>query len=201
MNTLQPNIAQIDSLKQTIKSANTDLRKGVNLPSKGASEETAKVQVKNTNNDSAPKSAENDPLKEKVKLEISEYLKMVSRLENKLKQGSIEDEELTEIISALEKQILSFSDQKKDRFKNLPFMKSYGVQNLKDMKDVLTDMFMKPAERDTLFEFLKSPEFMALLLNNSNPHVYSPPVGAAAGSSSQPQPGVQGRPSHPPGIS
>ena len=54
---------------------------------------------------------------EKESPEIDEYLKMISRFENKVKQDEIKKEDLDKVLMALEEKILSLDDQQKIKLK------------------------------------------------------------------------------------
>jgi len=102
------------------------------------------------------------------KPKIDEYLKMISRLENKVKKDEIADEELEKVIKSLEEKILSLDDQQKLKLKNLKFFKKQGIENVKTLKKTLENMFHDEIEQKTLFDFLKSQEFITVLLNGDD---------------------------------
>lgn len=96
---------------------------------------------------------------------INEYLKMISRFENKVKQNEIEDKDLEKVMKALEEKILSMNTAQKNRLKNIDFFKKKGVENLKNMKESLLELFESEKDRGKFFDFLKSPDFVNVLLN------------------------------------
>ena len=111
-------------------------------------------------------------------LGINEYLKIISRLENKLGQGELSPEDLQQITSSLETKILALPDVQKTRLRNMELFKKNGIDNIKDLKKTLSEMFNDMSKKDDVFAFLKSPEFMSVLLNEpGKPMSYSPPVG------------------------
>lgn len=113
--------------------------------------------------------------------QINEYLKMISRFENKVKQDQIDEKDLERVMQALEDKILSLNSQQKNRLKNIELFKTKGIENLKNMKESLIEMFESKEEREAFFEFLKSPEFVTLLLNEQKPlEGYSPAAKAQA---------------------
>ncbi len=108
--------------------------------------------------------------------EINEYLKIISRLENKAKDQKLNKEEMEKVTKSLEERIVSLSDQQKTQLRNLKFLKEKGIKNIKELNSTLTKMFNDNQERGSLFDFLKSPDFMAILLNEKGkPDLYSPP--------------------------
>jgi len=111
---------------------------------------------------------------------INEYLKMISRFENKVKQDQIENADLEKVIKALEEKILSMNEPQKQKLKNIDFFKKRSIENLKTMKETLTNMFNDKLQRDRFFEFLKSPEFITVLLNEPDKaNGYPPPKTVA----------------------
>lgn len=108
---------------------------------------------------------------------VNEYLKMISRFENKVKLDQIEEKDLERVIKALEEKILSMNTQQKNRLKNIELFRKSGVENLKNMKETLLELFENKSTRDTFFEFLKSPEFVTILMNEQEQlKGYSPPT-------------------------
>ncbi|MCP4750332.1 MAG: hypothetical protein GY866_05540 [Proteobacteria bacterium] len=107
--------------------------------------------------------------------EIDAYMKMISRLENKVKQDQFEKTDLVKLFTALEDKILSLKEHQKNRLKDLDFFKKNGIDNLKTLKANLTNMFDDNLERDGVLEFLKSPELVTILLKEQNgQNAYSP---------------------------
>ena len=108
--------------------------------------------------------------------QVNEYLKMISRFENKVKQDEIEEKDLERVMKALEEKILAMNTQQKNRLKNIELFKTKGIENLKTMKETLVEMFESKTEQEMFFEFLKSPEFVTVLLNEPDQMKnYSPP--------------------------
>jgi len=108
--------------------------------------------------------------------EINEYLKMISRFENKVKKDEVGEEDLNKILQALEERIVSLEEQDKTKLKNLEFFKQHHIENLKTMRETLAEMFNDELERETFFEFLKSPEFISILLSQEEKMTaYAPP--------------------------
>ncbi len=113
----------------------------------------------------------------KDKLEVNDYLKILSRLENKLDLEEITDEDLDKITTSLEERILALNDVQQNRLRNMEFFKQNGIDNTKELKQTLIEMFEDIDKRTELFEFLKSPEFMSILLNEAEkPFTYPSPV-------------------------
>ena len=114
------------------------------------------------------------------KLEVNDYLKILSRLENKLNLEEVTDKDLEKITTSLEERILSLTDIQKTRLRNTEFFKQNNIDNINELKKTLLEMFEDVDKRVELFEFLKSPEFMSMLLNESDkPFTYPAPLSGA----------------------
>jgi len=119
---------------------------------------------------------------------INEYLKMISRFENKVKQNEIGDKDLEKVMKALEEKILSMNTAQKNRLKNIDFFKKKGIDNLKNMKTSLVKLFESEKDRGKFFDFLKSPDFVNVLLNEQERIKGYTPAANAPNSKSSTQP-------------
>lgn len=170
MNIVQPASHSQDKVGNLVKHPRADNRKETEVSNQDAAKQAKNIKKPDPSSPSLNKNIANEAGKDKGqdKLEVNEYLKILSRLENKLNLDQLKDDDLDKISASLEERILMLSDQQKTRLKNMPFFKENGIENIKDLKQTLFDMFKDVDEREPLFEFLKSPEFMSLLLNESN---------------------------------
>lgn len=108
---------------------------------------------------------------------IDEYLTLISRLENRIKNGEIKDEELNKILTALEKKIESLSDKSRIRLFQLDEFKKMKIEDQKLLKKALIERIKDTRERDKVFNFLKSKEFIATLKGQPDkPLTYNKPV-------------------------
>ena len=180
MNTLSNSSSSSDKVK-TFNTSTAPNKKRATLEGKG--EDQRALHVKKGKESGRPvekKAIENKTGlqngSDKKSTEIDEYMKIVSRLENKLKTGDLEEKDLEKITTALEKKIKSLSDQQKSRLKKMKLFKKEGIKNIKDIIDSITKMFRKGSERERLFSFLKDPEFLSILMGKEGQwSVYSPP--------------------------
>jgi len=107
--------------------------------------------------------------------EVELYLKMLSRFENKLKKDEIEEKELDKVFDNLSKRIESLNSTRKKRLMDSQFFKKNNIINLKTMKDSLTELFQDDKKRVDGFDFLRSPEFISLIHNQTDAsQTYSP---------------------------
>jgi len=180
MNTAQISSSNPDKHRSYPKAQKPDRQKPENSPEKMANQaDSVKRPEQALKTDKTLKAKESDKNSEKDKLEVNDYLKILSRLENKLNLEEITDEDLDKITTSLEERILALTDVQKNRLRNMEFFKQNGIENTKELKQTLLEMFEDPDQRGELFEFLKSPDFMSILLNESDkPFTYPAPVNA-----------------------
>ena len=179
MNTVPTTSGKPDKINSIVRNHRTDKRKDSEVSTDQLSNQTSKINPKGTSSLSTAKnqSDENDLEKGKDKLEVNEYLKLVSRLENKLKMGELEESELEKISQSLEDSVLSLNDVQKNRLLKMAFFKKFNIDNIKDLKKTMFDLFKDVNEREELFEFLKNKEFISILLNETEkPSIYSAPT-------------------------
>ncbi|NQU65325.1 MAG: hypothetical protein HQ517_13720 [SAR324 cluster bacterium] len=191
MNTSQINSSGLGRIQDPTKNAST--RKEDPLEKKQNHENSA-AQTKKTNRAEILSSLKDTKKTDRLKKEfeestpqISDYMKMISRFENKVKQDEIDKKDLDRLMQSLEEKILSLNDQQKTKLKNIEFFKKRGIENLKSMRETLIEMFDSEKDRENFFEFLKSPEFVTLLLNEQEQlNSYKPPAGGLNNQSPKP---------------
>ena len=132
--------------------------------------------------------------------EIEQYLKMLSRFENKLKKDEIEEKELDKIFDNLSERIGTLNTTRKKRLMDSQFFKKNDIINLKTMKDSLTELFQDDKKRVDGFDFLRSPEFISLIHNQTDAsQTYSPTsVKAKSMEATQTEPAVKAETTPPP---
>ena len=169
MNTSQLNSSSLGRIQDPTKNA---LNRKENPLGKQQKPENSAARTKQTNKaeilsslKDSKKTEGSEKKFENASPQINEYMKMISRFENRVKQDKVEKEDLERVMQALEDKILSLNEQQKLKLRNIEFFKKKGIENLKTMKETLIEMFDNETERETFFEFLKSPEFVTVLLN------------------------------------
>jgi len=184
MNTSKLNSSSLGRIQDATKNA---LNRKDNPLGKKQKPENSAARTKQTNKAEIlsslkdPKKTESlDNKFENASPQINDYMKMISRFENKVKQDEIEKEDLERVMQALEDKILSMNEQQKTKLKNIDFFKKRGIENLKSMRETLIEMFDDEKERENVFEFLKSPEFVTLLMNEQKPLENYKPTSAGA---------------------
>ena len=114
--------------------------------------------------------------------EVSEYLKMISRLENSVKKDEVKEADVDKVLEALDDRIDTLSKSEKKKLEQISSFKKLEVEELDTMKDSLAKLFEDDKGRDKVFDFLKAPEFISLLSNEqkNSGGTYSP-TGMAGG--------------------
>ncbi len=179
MNTAQISSSNPDKHRSYPKTQKPDQQKKPDVSTDNSANQADNVKnaEKSLRSEKSTLPTESDKNLEKDKLEVNEYLKILSRLENKLNMEEITDEDLNKITSSLEERILSLTDVQKTRLRNMEFFRQNNIDNINELKKTLLEMFEDVDKRGGLFEFLKGPEFMAILLNESDkPFTYPAPV-------------------------
>ena len=120
------------------------------------------------------KATESEPVS-RGKKEIDGYLKTISRIENKVKDGKMGDDELEVIFKALDKKMNAMTEQKQKKLLKMEFMKEHAITELDMIKDSIQDVFEDDETRNQVFDFLKSSELISLLLDKPDlSETYSP---------------------------
>ena len=146
--------------------------------------QTAQAQEKNA----ASATSETKGTKSKADVEVSEYLKSISRLENKLKKGEVTEADLGKLMKRLEEKIQSLTPQQKRVLKNMEFFMQGNLENIKEFREHLLESLMEEKDRQSAIDFLKDPKFMAMmedkegetLLTSYGPNQGKKPAAAAA---------------------
>lgn len=109
---------------------------------------------------------------------VSEYMTLVSRLENKLKQGVLNAGDLDQMLTALTQKILALSEKAKDKVKKLEEFQDLGIKDWKKMKQEFKKFLEDEEEREKVLSFLKSQAFIAAINNQPEKLLTYSPVAA-----------------------
>lgn len=148
--------APAETAKHKVDSSKAETAKSESAKAKELDQQAAK---------SAEQSPESKDAKNQEDPEISEYLKGISRLENKLKEEEITDEDLGKLMSKLEEKILSLSAQQKKVLKNMEFWMQGDLETVTEFTEYVADNLKSKddRERDKAIDFLKDPQFISLI--------------------------------------
>ena len=113
-------------------------------------------------------------------VEIDRYLKTISRLENRVKKGAIEERETKKLFRALEAKISSMTERKRKQLLKMDFMEKHAITDLAMLKDTIAELFGSREAQKDVFDFLKSSEFISLLLDKADLSKPYPPFSVKA---------------------
>ncbi len=127
--------------------------------------------------DKGPSGKDNIDMNEEKKAPLSEksdYLKMISKLENRVISKTMEQEELVKMFSALEEKLVSFNPKQQVKLLDLELFSKLNIKNLDNIGETLSGLINKKETQTDLFGLLKSQDFISLLMNNPfTPEKYS----------------------------
>lgn len=107
--------------------------------------------------------------------QISQYLTLISRLENRLNQETLSDEELDKILTSLAEKVQSLSQKSRERLFELQEFKELKIEETKELKEELEKRIEDKEKRKLVFDFLKSKGFVSALENKPvQPATYQP---------------------------
>lgn len=145
------------------------------------------VVSKNANplNEASPKLGQTS---NKNTLEVDSYMQMISKFEQLIGKGEIGDTELENMFSTMEEKIHEMSSRSKKKLLNLPFFKKEGITNISELKRSLIEMFKNEQHKEQGLNFLKSDDFISLLLKKDQPSSTYSNSGQAAPTKQKNQP-------------
>jgi len=101
--------------------------------------------------------------------ETSQYLKVLSRIENLLVQEKLPDAALDGFVGAIKNQIEVMGKDDKKMLLELPEAANIELENLDDLPELIKDNIRKEDKITALFKFLKVQKFAALMQSEGNP--------------------------------
>ncbi|MBC8258709.1 MAG: hypothetical protein H8E38_06830 [SAR324 cluster bacterium] len=101
--------------------------------------------------------------------ETSQYLKVLSRIENLLIQNKLPDAAVEGFIGAIKKQLEAINEADKKMLMNLPELKKLDVKKLEDLPNLIKSDFRNKEKSADLFKLLRQPEFAVLMRTDNKP--------------------------------
>ena len=121
-----------------------------------------------SNNSSNVKTLENDTLaKDAERNETSQYLKVLSRIENLLLQKKLPDAAVDGFIGAIRNQIELMGEVDKNMLLKLPEADGIELKNIDQLPEIIKNNIRNEEELPRLFKFLKLPKFAELMEKES----------------------------------
>ena len=101
--------------------------------------------------------------------ETSQYLKVLSRVENLLIQNKLPDAAIEGFAGAVKKQIDAMSETDRQMLMKLPELKILELDNLDDIPEMIKNNFRNEEKNTDLLKFLRLPEFANLMRTDNKP--------------------------------
>ena len=123
----------------------------------------------------SPKLEEHGSEKGAAKNETSQYLKVLSRVENLLIQNKLPDAAIEGFAGAVKNQIDAMSEENKQMLMKLPELKILELKDLDDIPDMIKNDIKNEEKSVALLKLLRVPEFADLMKteNKTDPKTYT----------------------------
>ena len=123
----------------------------------------------------SPKLEEHGSEKGAAKNETSQYLKVLSRVENLLIQNKLPDAAIEGFAGAVKNQIDAMSEENKQMLMKLPELKILELNDLDDIPDMIKNDIKNEEKSVALLKLLRVPEFADLMKteNKTDPKTYT----------------------------
>ena len=101
--------------------------------------------------------------------ETSQYLKVLSRVENLLIQNKLPDAAIDGFAGAVKKQIDAMSEEDRQMLLKLPEMKTLELNDLDDIPEMIKNNIKNEEKNTALLKFLRLQEFADLMRTDNKP--------------------------------
>ena len=101
--------------------------------------------------------------------ETSQYLKVLSRVENLLIQNKLPDAAIEGFAGAVKKQIDAMSEEDRQMLLKLPEMKTLELNDLDDIPEMIKNNIKNEEKNTALLKFLRLQEFADLMRTDKKP--------------------------------
>ena len=137
----------------------------------GLERQVRSKEIPSTNSSSIKslKIDEHGPEKMAAQNETSQYLKVLSRIENLLIQNKLPDAAIEGFAGAVKKQIETMTDADRLMLMKLPEIKMLELDNLDDIPEIIKNDFRNEDKNTALLKFLRLPEFADLMRTDNKP--------------------------------
>ena len=125
--------------------------------------------VTNSHSIQSPKIEEHGSDKGAAQNETSQYLKVLSRVENLLIQGKLPDAAIEGFAGAVKNQIDAMTEEDRQMLMKLPELKTLELDDLDDIPEMIKNNIRNEDENTPLLKFLRVPEFADLMRTDSKP--------------------------------
>ena len=101
--------------------------------------------------------------------ETSQYLKVLSRIENLIIQEKLPDAAIDGFIGAVKKQLDELSEKEIQMLMKMPAISQLGIQSLDELTDIIKNDIRDLSKNSVLLGLLRDPKFADLMQSKSNP--------------------------------
>jgi len=127
------------------------------------------IPPSNSSSIQSPKIEEHGSEKGAAQNETSQYLKVLSRVENLLIQNKLPDAAIEGFAGAVKKQIDAMTDSDRQMLMKLPELKMLELDDLDDIPEMIKNDIRNGDKNTALLKFLRIPEFADLMLTDNKP--------------------------------
>ena len=101
--------------------------------------------------------------------ETSQYLKVLSRIENLLIQGKLPEAAVEGFVGAIKKQIDLINEADRQMLLKLPEVAKLDLKNLDDLPELIKNNLRNESKLPTLLKLLRQPKFADLMRTDGKP--------------------------------
>ena len=127
------------------------------------------MPVSNSPSIHSPKFDEQGSEKGAAKNETSQYLKVLSRVENLLIQNKLPDAAIEGFAGAIKKQIDAMTEADRQMLMKLPELNMLELDDLDDIPEMIKNDIRNEDKNTVLLKFLRVPEFADLMRTENKP--------------------------------
>ena len=127
------------------------------------------MPASNSSSIHSPKFDEHRSEKGAAQNETSQYLKVLSRVENLLIQNKLPDAAIEGFAGAIKKQIDAMTEADRQMLMKLPELKMLELDDLDDVPEMIKNDIRNEDKNTVLLKFLRVPEFADLMRTDNKP--------------------------------
>jgi len=127
------------------------------------------MPASNSSSIHSPKFDEHRSEKGAAQNETSQYLKVLSRVENLLIQNKLPDAAIEGFAGAIKKQIDAMTEADRQMLMKLPELKMLELDDLDDIPEMIKNDIRNEDKNTVLLKFLRVPEFADLMRTDNKP--------------------------------
>ena len=127
------------------------------------------ISASNSPSINSPKFDEQGSEKGATQNDTSQYLKVLSRVENLLIQNKLPDAAIEGFAGAVKNQIDAITEEERQMLMKLPELKELALDDLDDVPEMIKNDIRNEDKSTALLKFLRVPEFADLMRTDKKP--------------------------------